>query len=37
MLYKNLAVNEQGHLMVGGYDTVALAQRYGTDYFMEEI
>ena len=34
MLYKNLAVNEQGHLTVGGYDTAALAQRYGTPLML---
>ena len=30
MLYPNLGVNELGHLTVSGYDTVALAQEYGT-------
>lgn len=30
MLYKNLAINEAGHLTFAGYDTVALAREYGT-------
>ena len=30
MLYKNLAINEKGHLTFGGYDTVELAGEYGT-------
>ena len=30
MLYKNLATNEAGHLTFAGYDTVDLAQKYGT-------
>lgn len=30
MIYKNLAVNQAGHLTVAGYDTTALAQQYGT-------
>ena len=30
MLYQNLSINESGHLTFAGYDTVALAQEYGT-------
>lgn len=30
MLYKNLAINEAGHLTFAGYDTVDLAREYGT-------
>ena len=30
LVSKNLAVNEQGHLTVGGMDTVELAKEYGT-------
>ena len=30
MLYKNLTVNEAGHLCFAGLDTVQLAQKYGT-------
>jgi len=30
MLYKNLTVNEAGHLCIAGLDTVQLAQEYGT-------
>lgn len=30
MLYKNLSINENGHLTIGGYDTTELAERYGT-------
>ena len=30
MLYKNLAVNEAGHLTFGGYDTTDLAAQFGT-------
>ena len=30
MLYKNLGVNEAGHLTVAGFDTVELAKQYGT-------
>lgn len=30
MLYKNLGVNARGHLTVAGYDTVELAQQFGT-------
>lgn len=37
MLYSNLAVNEKGHLTLGGADTVALAKKYGTPlYLMDE-
>ena len=34
MLYKNLAINEQNHLTFAGYDTVALAQEYGTPLML---
>jgi len=30
MLYKNLGINEAGHLTVAGYDTLHLAEKYGT-------
>ena len=30
MLYKNLEINEAGHLTFAGYDTTQLAQQYGT-------
>ena len=30
MLYKNLAVNDKGHLTFAGYDTLDLAKQYGT-------
>lgn len=34
---KNLAVNEKGHLTIGGLDTVDLAKEYGTPlYVMDE-
>lgn len=34
---KNLGVNEQGHLTIGGIDTVSLAKEYGTPlYVMDE-
>lgn len=37
LVSKNLAVNEQGHLTVGGMDTVELAKEYGTPlYVMDE-
>ena len=33
----NLSVNSEGHLAVGGVDTVALAEKYGTPlYVMDE-
>ena len=37
LLYDHLAVNEQGHLTIGGMDTVELADTYGTPaYIMDE-
>lgn len=37
MIYDNLAVNEKGHLTFAGYDTVELAEKYGTPlYLMDE-
>ncbi|MBP1546874.1 MAG: diaminopimelate decarboxylase [Oscillospiraceae bacterium] len=37
LVSKNLAVNESGHLTVGGVDTVSLAKQYGTPlYVMDE-
>ena len=30
MLYKNLSINEAGHLTFAGYDTIELAKEYGT-------
>ncbi len=34
MLYQHLDVNEQGHLTVGGVDTVALAAEFGTALYV---
>jgi diaminopimelate decarboxylase len=34
MLYDNLAVNEAGHLTIGGVDTVYLAEKYGTPLYV---
>lgn len=34
MLYSNLQINEKGHLCIGGVDTVALAQQYGTPLYV---
>ena len=34
MLYKNLAINEAGHLAFAGYDTTALAEEYGTPLML---
>ncbi len=37
LISDNLSVNEQGHLTIGGCDTVALAEQYGTPlYVMDE-
>ena len=37
MLYPHLSVNENGHLTVGGVDTVELAAEYGTPaYILDE-
>lgn len=37
MLHPNLAVNSQGHLTIGGVDTVMLAEKYGTPlYILDE-
>ncbi|MGN0666683.1 MAG: diaminopimelate decarboxylase [Huintestinicola sp.] len=37
LVSKNLSVNEQGHLAIGGVDTVDLANQYGTPlYVMDE-
>ena len=34
---ENLEVNEQNHLTIGGVDTIALAEKYGTPlYVMDE-
>lgn len=38
MLYKNLGINEAGHLTFAGYDTTQLAQQYGTALLvMDEL
>lgn len=39
MLYKNLSVNEKGHLAIGGMDGVELAAEYGTPLYVldEEV
>ena len=37
ILYPHLDVNKQGHLTIGGMDTVALAREFGTPaYIMDE-
>ena len=37
MIYDNLKVNEKGHLVFSGFDTVELAEKYGTPaYIMDE-
>lgn len=37
MLYNDVSVNERGHLTFAGYDTVELAEKYGTPlYIMNE-
>ncbi|MDR1136175.1 MAG: diaminopimelate decarboxylase [Clostridiales Family XIII bacterium] len=34
LLYDNLAINEAGHLTVGGVDAVYLAEKYGTPLYV---
>ena len=34
MLYDNLSVSPEGHLVFAGYDTLELAERYGTTLFL---
>ena len=34
MLYPNLSVNQKGHLEMAGYDTVELAEQYGTPLLL---
>ena len=34
MICNNLTVNEQGHLCLGGQDTVELAEKYGTPLYL---
>lgn len=34
MLYDNLAINEAGHLTIGGVDAVYLAEKYGTALYV---
>ena len=37
LLYNHLSVNEDGHLAIGGLDTLALAREFGTPaYIMDE-
>ncbi len=37
MLYSNLSINDQGHLAIGGIDTLDLAAEYGTPlYILDE-
>ena len=37
MICDNISVNEKGHLTFAGYDTVELAEKYGTPlYLMDE-
>jgi len=38
MIYENLSVNTEGHLVFAGYDTLELAKQYGTPLFiMDEL
>lgn len=34
MLYSDVSVNEKGHLTLAGYDTVELAEKYGTPLYL---
>ena len=34
MLYEHLGINDAGHLTLGGADTVALAEKYGTPLYL---
>ena len=34
MLYENLSISPEGHLVFAGYDTLELAQQYGTALFV---
>ena len=34
MLHTNLGVNAEGHLTLGGVDTVALSEKYGTPLML---
>ncbi len=34
MLHSNLSINKEGHLTVAGYDTVELAEKYGTPLYV---
>lgn len=34
MIYKNLSVNSEGHLLFAGYDTLELAKEFGTTLFV---
>lgn len=34
MLLSNLTVNQEGHLLIGGVDTVELAKKYGTPVYI---
>ena len=34
MLYDNLSVNNRGHLLLAGYDTAELAEKYGTPLIL---
>lgn len=36
-LYGTQAVNEQGHLTIGGVDTIELAKEYGTPLFVYDV
>lgn len=37
MLYENLTVGENGHLYIGGADTVELAREYGTPAYILDM
>ena len=37
MICNNLSVNAQGHLCLGGQDTVALAKEYGTPLYLMDV
>lgn len=37
MLYSDLDINSKGHLTIAGYDTVTLAEKYGTALFVMNV
>ncbi|MFB1050448.1 diaminopimelate decarboxylase [Paraliobacillus sp. JSM ZJ581] len=36
-MYENQKINDQGHLTIGGVDTVYLAEKYGTPLFVYDV